>query len=253
LISLQIILLAASLIQLGLATKPVYAHGGVIIDSGYTPQYEWLAAINPYPTTPGPTTLTILVYDVQTHQPVNELQAQILLAAPASPEPCCKQGVHNGPFALLTDPAIYPGDYSTIVELDQVGRWAGLVQLMAGEQITELEVEFDILEGDGNSAAPVATTVVDIAATATVFAANVESARQAASPLTAAGNPVQATSPLTGLGNPAHVTSPLTSLPNTAVRAPVGWLKTNWWLLGIGLLVPVVAVFIWALRPKTEE
>lgn len=81
---LPLLWLVISLVQLGLVPKPVHAHGGFVIDSGYTPQYEWLAAINPYPTTPGPTTITILVYDVQTHQPVNELQAEILLAAPVA-------------------------------------------------------------------------------------------------------------------------------------------------------------------------
>ncbi len=73
--------------SLDLVPKPVHAHGGVIIDSGYTPQYEWLVAINPYPTTPGPTTITILVYDVQTHQPVIDLQAELLLAAPVVQSP----------------------------------------------------------------------------------------------------------------------------------------------------------------------
>ena len=243
-IYLLLILLTASLVQLGLASEPVYAHGGVIIDSGYTPQYEWLVAINPYPTTPGPTTITILVYDVQTHRPVIDLQGELLLAAPDSVEPCCKQGVHNGPLPLLTDPAVYPGDYSTIVDLEQVGHWAGLVQLTAGEQTTELEIGFDVLEGDSTTNAPVATAAVDAAATATAFAANVESARQSPLPLAVSENLAQVASPLANSAASANV---------GAQRAPGGWLSGNWWLLGIVLLVPVVAVFVWALRPKTEE
>ncbi len=255
--SLLLILLTASLVYLGVAARPVYAHGGIIIDSGYTPQYEWLVAINPYPTTPGPTTITILVYDVQTHRPVIDLQAEMLLAAPASAEPCCKQGVHNGPLPLLTDPTLYPGDYSTIVDLEQVGHWAGLVQLTAGEQTTELEIGFDVLEGDSTANAPVATSAVDAAATATAFAANVESARQSVSPLGVSENLAQAASPLTAPDNTTQVSSPLANSAassNVATqRAPGGWLSGNWWLLGIVLLVPVVAVFVWALRPKTEE
>ena len=201
-------------------------------------------AINPYPTTPGPTTITILVYDVQTHRPVIDLQGELLLAAPDSVEPCCKQGVHNGPLPLLTDPAIYPGDYSTIVDLEQVGHWAGLVQLTAGEQTTELEIGFDVLEGDSTANAPVATAAVDAAATATAFAANVESARQSPLPLAVSENLSQVASPLANSAASANV---------GAQRAPGGWLSGNWWLLGIVLLVPVVAVFVWALRPKTEE
>jgi hypothetical protein len=241
---LPLILLTASLVYLGMAGRPVYAHGGVIIDSGYTPQYEWLVAINPYPTTPGPTTITILVYDVQTHRPVIDLQAKLLLATPASTEPCCKQGVHIGPLPLLTDPALYPGDYSTIVDLDQVGHWAGLVQMTAGEQTVELEIGFDVLEGDSATGALVATTAVDAGATATVFAANVESARQATSPVAGARNSAQVNSPLAG-----SAVSPKVAVQRTLD----GWLNGNWWLMGIVLLVPVVAVFVWALRPKAEE
>jgi len=196
--------------------SPTYAHGGVIIDSGYTEQYEWLAAINPYPTTLGPTTITLLVYDIKTHQPQNGLQAELTLLPPDNPSAPAR------PIALTTDPALYPGDYSTTLALDRVGSWMGEFQLEAAEGTTAITVTFSVIASEGNPASPLSAPL-DADATATVFAQNVDAARQ---------------------------TEPLI----VPAQSPAfGWLRQNRWIMGVALGLPVVALFVWALRAKTEE
>ena len=101
-----------------------HAHGGVVIDSGFTEHYEWLVSIDPFPTLMGEAMLTLLVYDIATYEPVNDLSVNLYLAAPDASQPCCEPETHIGPVRLVIDPELYPGDYSNPVNFDQPGDWA---------------------------------------------------------------------------------------------------------------------------------
>src|SRR5262249_48364600 len=78
---------------------------------------------SPYPTPPGQVIITLLVYSLETHKAVTDLQAELYLAPPDSAAPCCEKGQSLGPFPLTTDPAQFPGDYSTQLELTKTGAW----------------------------------------------------------------------------------------------------------------------------------
>jgi hypothetical protein len=242
------------------STQLAFAHGGVVVTSGLTDRYEWLAAIDPYPLTPGVTVFTLLVYDRQTYQPVTDLEGELYLAPPGSPTPCCQEGVHIGPLKLDTDPGLFPGDYSTVIDIDQPGEWIAKFTLVKAGDVLDVPVPFRVQPGRTGSL-PTAGGDVGAAATATVFAQNVAAARQ---------TPVAPVSPLSPLDQPA---SPLmvsmrqqtggaqAAVPvvvsagssATLSRAPTLPLLVNWPLWGGLALVPIVLIFMWALRPHDEE
>lgn len=56
--------------------RPAAAHGGVVIDSGFTDHFEWLVTIDPYPLVTGQAMLTLLVYDLATYDPVSDLHSR---------------------------------------------------------------------------------------------------------------------------------------------------------------------------------
>jgi len=131
------------------------AHGGIIIDSDFTDDYEWLMAVNPFPMTPGEVSLALLVYDVKTYDPINDLQVELYLAAPSSPKPCCNPEDHQGPIELEILPDIYPGDYSAFVDLQEVGEWEAQYIINAeGKESFELVVPFEIRAQDPNQPRP---------------------------------------------------------------------------------------------------
>jgi len=140
---LYISILAITLFQA--TTKITQAHGGTIIDSDITNGYEWLMAVNPYPMTPGEVSLALLVYDAETYDPMNDLQVELYLAAPSNPNPCCNVEQHIGPIALEILPDIYPGDYSTFINLEEVGEWvAKYVVTTDNQSPLELIIPFDV-------------------------------------------------------------------------------------------------------------
>lgn len=154
-----------------LAPQTASAHGGVIIDGSLTEEYEWLIAVNPYPATPGDTVLTLLIYDLDTYAPINGLDTALYLTPPGSDE-------RAGPFTLLADPEQYPGDYSNIFDIDQEGDWGVTFVVDTGEETLELTSTLTVQPGNPNNPRPTAEGAADVAATATVFAQNVEEARQ---------------------------------------------------------------------------
>lgn len=225
---------------------PGYAHGGVVIDTGFTDHFEWLVSINPYPTLMGEATLTLLVYDIATYEPVNDLTVMLYLAAPGDAQPCCQPESHGGPFELIVDPQIYPGDYSNVVSFDQPGEWQLKFVATAPETMSaksfELVVPLQVNATMGGSQ-PIAITAEstpDLAATSTVFAQNVAEARRNNSPLAAPASPL--TTP--GSASPAQ--------PPTAVTATG---ETNWWLWGGLGLLPIVLIgwFILGASPRDKE
>jgi hypothetical protein len=229
-----------------------------VVASGITEQYEWLVALDPYPLTPGFTVITLLVYDSKTYQPVTDLQAELYLAPPDSPRPCCQAGVHIGPLKLDTDPALFPGDYSTVVEIIQTGAWeAKFLVSRGGQQPLEAAVSFQVQAGSAANAPTPGSGAVDAAATATSFAQNVATARQ---------TPVGGVSPLSSplvvsMLDPAGAAQPVSPLAaNVASSASLSGAQrigspfgANWWLWGVLSLAPIALIFVWALRPKDEE
>jgi hypothetical protein len=224
-----------------------YAHGGSVIASGFTETYEWLVQVDPYPTTPGSTVITLLVFDLQTFQPVVDLQqAQLHLTPPGG-----KPGAQIEPVPLETDPAIYPGDYSAVVILDQTGDWQARF-VTAGDTSLELSATIRVFPSPGSDANAAPASAPDAAVTATVFAQNVAEAR---STQTSAA-PGQSASPLgsTGVSPLVVQVSPLATGGGNAIAAgranPFGAAWRLWGALG---LVPIAALFAWALRPYRED
>ncbi|MCB0124291.1 MAG: hypothetical protein KDE58_18675 [Caldilineaceae bacterium] len=226
---------------------PGQAHGGVVIDTGFTDHFEWLVSIDPYPTLLGEATLTLLVYDIATYEPMSDLTVQIYLAAPDAPRPCCQPETHRGPIDLIVDPEIYPGDYSNVVTFDQPGDWE--LQFVAtapetiGAKSFTLVVPLQIHATMGGSQPiPIdANATPDVAATATMFAQNVAEARQENSSQAALPSSQETTN---------AVDAPADSAPTLAVTR-----GTNWWLWGGLGLVPIVLIgwLILVSGPRDNE
>lgn len=238
---------------------PGQAHGGVVIDTGFTEHFEWLVSIDPYPTLLGEATLTLLAYDIATYEPMNDLTVTLYLAAPDAPRPCCQPENHEGPIELTIDPEIYPGDYSNVVTFDEPGEWALQFVATAPEPISgksfEVVVPLQIHATMGGSQ-PIAISAdetPDIAATSTLFAQNVAEARQSNSPLVASSpleTPAQDGSSNSSSPETSPETSPATDAP--AVTTAGG---TNWLLWGGLGLIPIVLIgwFILGAGPRDNE
>lgn len=213
---LWFILLGVGLLWIIQPSANVQAHGGVLIGDGFADHYEWLLVINPYPITVGDAVLTLLVYDAQTQDPISELQAELTLARPGSGHACCQPGVDAGPFALTIGAGQYATDHSTVIPLNAVGRWEGKLHVTTRDTIFEIPVKLDVIGNNG------------INASATMS----ESVGQMVSPLTTPSNgAASATSSLTALSTPA---SPFAQ---------------HSWLWALVAFAPVLAVFVWGLRP----
>jgi hypothetical protein len=232
--------------------RQAQAHGGAVIASGFTEAYEWLVAVDPYPTTPGSTVITLLVFDLKTFQPVLDLQDPQLHLTPPGGE----TGTQGEIVPLETDPTIYPGDYSAVVALDQTGDWRARF-VAAGDNPLEVTATLRVFPGPGSSAPAGPASAPNAVATATIFAQNVAAAR-ATQTLAAPGQP---SSPLGSAGvSPLVIqVSPLAAgggSASPASREPSG--RANpfgdaWWLWGMLGLVPIAALFAWALRPYQED
>ncbi|MEZ4677757.1 MAG: hypothetical protein R2932_26425 [Caldilineaceae bacterium] len=226
------------------------AHGGVIVDTGFTDHYEWLVSIDPFPTLMGQATLTLLVYDIATYEPVNELAVTLFLADPEAPRPCCQPEVHTGPVTLTVDPQIYPGDYSNVVTFDQPGDWE--LQFVATAPDAQREKTFAIVVPmtihatmGGSERIPIeAGSTPDVDATATVFAQNINDARLGNSPV---ATPVAAAVD----GAPA---SPLPAETASTLATPVGLSNgTNWLLWGGLALLPILLIGWFTLRSPAKQ
>jgi len=215
--------------------RPVAAHGGVVIDSGFTDDFEWLVSIDPYPLSVGQATITLLVFDLTTYEPVNNLQVALALAAPGTTRPCCNPAELSEPIPLTIDPQIYPGDYSAVIPLDQAGAWAMQFMVDGGNRSFTVVVPADVREAAPQVVAPAATP--DLAATATVFAQNVQTARQQNSPVII--------SPLNGSNGMAAavVTTP----------APSMLLGVGWWLWGIAAIIPILMGWLLLRSPQQRD
>ena len=250
------ILLAACTLLLT-SGHAVYAHGGVIVDSGFTGEYEWLVATSPFPVTTDAAVLTLLVYDAESFEPVNNLDVTLYLIAPGESTPCCDPQVHLGPIAMISEPEIYPGDYSEIITLDEVGEWGvGFVVEAAQSAPIQIETALNVRQGSGSAVGPSLNPPADmppssdpasaadasagmieqagtpnVAATATAFARNVETARaqlgaSEVDTAAAAGVPVQSSNIFTG---------------------------ERWWLWVVAGVIALVAVVALALRPVDDD
>lgn len=193
------------------------AHGGAIITDGYTERYEWLVAMNPYPITTGQAVVTLLVYDSKTHQPVNDLTVELYLASDTS-EPCCAQGIGVGPLALTSDPAQFPGDYSTGITLDKAGPWQTKFHVVAKAGSFDVRTAFTVELGN-SSTGLVATALMTSSAS------------------------------LTNGGMLPTAVTPSSPQPGGGLAAPAMPFGRYWWLWSLLALGPVIGIFCWGLRP----
>ncbi len=252
-------LLGAGLLWLAQPAGNANAHGGAIIADGYTEQYEWLVAINPFPTTPGQTVITLLIYDLKTYKPVTDASAELYLAPPGSTEPCCQKGVASGPFTLTTDPVQFPGDYSATVVLGKAGQWQAKFHAVTKNGSFDALTSFKVDPGDGTYALNRGVNSTPSPATATAFAQTVDAARQGQSPLITPAPNSQTTSPLalpdTGQNNSGQNNSGQNNGGQNAVFSdrlsmPFG---RYWWVWGMLACGPIIAIFAWGLRPEVEK
>ena len=212
-------LLCAALFWIIQPSAKVQAHGGVVIGDGFAEHYEWLLVMNPYPITAGDAVLTLLVYDAQTQDPITDLQAQLTLARPGSGHACCQSGVDAGPFALAIGAGQYATDHSTTLPLNIVGRWEGKLQVTTRDTVFEIPVKLDVIANNGVNASTAMS----------------ESVGQVASSPSTSVTMASATPGMTALSTPT---------------SPFG---QHGWLWGVLALAPVVAVFMWGLRPIQEK
>ncbi|MCX6045389.1 MAG: hypothetical protein NT075_09760 [Chloroflexi bacterium] len=236
--------LCATLLCLAQPTGRVQAHGGAIITDGYTEQYEWLVAINPFPVTPGQTVITLLIYDLKTYKPVTDASAELYLAPPGSTAPCCEKGVASGPFTLTTDPVQFPGDYSATVVLGKAGQWQAKFHAVTKNGAFDALTSFTVDPGEGTYALNRGVNSTPSPATATAFAQTVDAARQGQSPLATPSLSNQTTSPL--------------PLPNSGQNATFSNRLSRpfgryWWVWGMLACGPIIAIFAWGLRPEIEK
>jgi hypothetical protein len=221
---------AALLLATFVMPQRVRAHGGVIIDSGFTSHFEWLASINPYPVTTGEATITLLVFDITNYDPVNDLQATLYVTGPDAVPP--SDGVK-----LAIDPAIYPGDYSANIPLDQAGEWQLRFVVEGGDRSFTVTVPVKVAAASAAQAVGGDATP-DLAATATVFAQNVALARQQNSPLSALVSPLTQNNP----------TESAATILDTFVSGRL--LGVSWWLWGIIAIIPILMGWILLRSPR---
>lgn len=222
------------------APRSALAHGGVVIDSGFTPHFEWLVSIDPYPIVTGQAMITLLLFNLVDYSPANDLQVTVALAAPGTTRPCCNPGELGAPLNLTIDPDIYPGDYSVLIPLDQPGEWALQFVVEGGDRSFTVVVPLTVKAGVAQ--VPSALATPDAAATATVFAQNVQAAREQNSPLAA---PV---SPLTTTNTALDLTAAVVNTP-----APTTFLGFQWWVWGIAALIPIGMGWLLLRSPQRQE
>ena len=238
--------LFAVLLALFLPLSGVQAHGGAIIKGGYTEKYEWLVTINPYPTPPGPAMLTLLVYSQETHLAVTDLQAVVSITEVIRSTPCCQNGKTLGPFPLTTDPAQFPGDYSTPLTFDKSGPWEAKFEVTDKSGTFEIIVPFLVRE-DGSTQATLDAVMAQVAS------GQIAVTPQPQSPLSMTLNS-QPSSPLT-VSNTVSRTASVTN--NNVLGGQSALLSASqsnpfgrfWWLWGLFAMLPIAGIFIWGLRP----
>jgi hypothetical protein len=142
---LLVLLLALTLGWVLTANRTAQAHGGVVIQTGSFEQYEWLVQVYPFPAPPGVVVVTFFLFDYNQGGPAMDFTGELHLGAPSDTVACCEATAHGGPYPLLTDPVIYPGDYTAYVPLTESGTWQLRFVLesptTAFEQIVELEIQ----------------------------------------------------------------------------------------------------------------
>ena len=239
--------------------QKLWAHGGVIVGSGITEEYEWLVATSPFPVTTDDNVITLLVYDADSFEPVNGLKVDLYLVPPGETTPCCDQKVHMGPIDLNSDPEIYPGDYSQIVTPGEIGEWGvGFVIMAEGKEPLQVEMGLEVRQGTGPAenltdedavgedaalnadALPAGTAdTADADATATAFAQNIEEARR---------KPNDASAQSAEANAEVNTEAQQAARPNTNI-----FTGKYWWVWLIGGVAALMGVAVVALRPGDEE
>jgi len=116
-------IIIALLLAFLLQPQTTYAHGGVIMDGGFTPEYEWLVLSANSPLVEGLNLMSFVIYDINTYEPIDGMRVEVLIAHPSSRVECCNADEHVGPIELEADPENWPGDYSYPLPLDGFGNF----------------------------------------------------------------------------------------------------------------------------------
>ncbi len=243
------LLLWLAMFSLGLPTTS-RAHGGVIIDSGFTEHYEWLVSIDPFPTLMGEAMVTLLIYDIASYEPMNDFSVALYQVAPDSAVPCCQPEHHEGPVELTIDPALYPGDYSNLIALDQPGEWQlhflATAPAESAEQSFEVTVTLSVnATMGGSSRIAIGIDSPAANATATAFAQNVADARQQDSPLAAP------TSPLAD--GRTTTTDTAAASASTAFLSTVRDPSVSWFIWGGLALLPILLIGWLVMQTGRQE
>ncbi|MBX3011987.1 MAG: hypothetical protein KF832_10800 [Caldilineaceae bacterium] len=236
-------LLGSLVLAATLGPRPSLAHGGSVIDSGYTNHFEWLVTMDPYPIQTGQAMVTLLVYDLTTYEPMNNLrQVTLYMAAPGTQRPCCNPTELSAPIRLRIDPQLYPGDYSELITFAQPGDWALQFVVEDGERSFAVVVPMMVVPAQPGQSWSPALEGPDVAATATAFAQNVQQARQQ-------------NSPLAGMLSPL-VPSPLAA-DALALTVNTGgtftFLGLSWWLWGVAALIPIGMGWLLLRSPQAKQ
>jgi hypothetical protein len=244
---LLLLLIGALLIGASLTgQQSAQAHGGVVIKSGSFEHYEWLVQVYPVPTPPGVAVVTFFIFDYNLGGPAMEFEGELQLGAPG--ENCCDPTAHGGPYPLLTDPVMYPGDYTAYIPLTEPGTWQLKFILGSPSVNFETSVPLEVQPGSGG---------VDVNAVATQVAV-MNAAALAIQQSAQAGSPL-ATPDATALA----FGSPLALVTGLPVEQPLGGATAaisnslpsnfNGWIWGGMAAVVVLGSVISIVRVQREE
>ncbi len=208
-----------------LPTQSARAHGGFVIESGEIDNYSWAVSIFPYPVSPGASVTSILIYDKAAGRSAIDLKGEVYLADPDSSEPCCQPGVHHGPYPLIADHTLYPGDYTAFLPIDKAGRWQiqFVMESPAGKYgfVASIDVQ-ELLQGGQVDMAALETQVEMASKAAAASAAQnaAKAAEQPSSPL-AAGDGAAGSIPISPLSDPNATLTALAALAPQATIVPI--------------------------------
>lgn len=214
-----------------LPTQPARAHGGFVIESGEIDQYSWAVSIFPYPVSPGATVTSILIYDKVAGRSAIDLKGEVYMADPDSSEPCCKPDVHRGPYPLIADHTLYPGDYTAFLPIDKAGKWQ--IQFVMESPtskygfVASIDVQAPLQEGVIDVQA--LETQVRTASEAAAASAAQNAAKASAQPNSplAAGDVAAGTIPVSPLSDPNATLTAIAAMAPQATTVPIDTQPAN--------------------------
>lgn len=263
LVGIARLVFVVTLLLLAAAPQPARAHGGVIMDGGFTDEYEWLVLSVNSPLVQGENLMSLVLYDVQTFAPINGMRVEVLIRHQSSDALCCNAEDHVGPIELEADPENWPGDYSYDLPFDQFGNF---------------DIQFTAYEGDSEEVAiqVVSTVLVLPNQEALDNAINPNSpldpppdlesplpepspfisttATVAISPTVNATPPVDATPTAAPTTEETPTAEPIpTQMPDSDDNSLLGRIRSRWYLWAALAIIPLVLFAFLLMRPSMDE